>query len=140
MPGYFNEDNYETQTNGKINNGGINLADLFKRADVQEDFKKAKERLGMDDIIDRMIHITDFSVYKDKNVRGEEGDFTRINYYFLDDPEKIMHFTATQSMSIRQVLVAIGNDRIKEAGGVNTMVQSVKASGGMGKRYEFAGL
>ena len=133
MPGYFENEQNAT-------NNGMNLADLFKRDDVQEDFKKGKERLSMDDIVDRMIHIADFSIYKDKNVRGEEADFTRINYYFLDDPEKIMHFTATQSMSIRQFLSAIGNDRIKEVGGVNTMIQSVKASGGMGKRYEFAGL
>lgn len=133
MPGYFENEQNTT-------NNGMNLADLFKRDDVQEDFKKGKERLSMDDLVDRMIHIIDFSVYKDKNVRGEEADFIRINYYFLDDPEKIMHFTATQSMSIRQVLSAIGNDRIKEVGGVNTMIQSVKASGGMGKRYEFAGL
>lgn len=140
MPGYFENEEKTVNNDAPIQGDGVALVDLFRREDVQEEYKKTKDRLSMEDIVDRMIHIVDFSVYRDKNVRGEEGDFTRINYYFLDDPEKTMHFTATQSMSIRRVLVAIGNDRIKEAGGVNTMVNSVKASGGLGKRYEFAGL
>ena len=120
-------DNANTQTDGKTGSKP-NLAELFKSPEVQKDYQQIaskKEKQGMEIVYDRPITVLSFEEVEEEVTFGgkkEKRPFTRIHFYYSDDEEQTPHYCQTQAFSLKNALLAIGNERLRQHGGVPTMI------------------
>lgn len=111
-----------------------NLAELFKSPEVQEDYAEIaskKEKQGMERVYDRPITILSFEETIEEVSFGgsrQPKNFTKIHFYYSDDENKTPHYCLTQALSLKNALLAIGNERLKKYDGIPTMI-CVKQNG-----------
>ena len=120
-------DNVNTQTNTHTNTKP-NLAELFKSADVQKDYQELaskEERQKMEMVYDRPITVMSFETTQEETNFGgkpETKTFTKIHFVYSDDPERLPHYCLTQASSLKTALESVGNERLKQYGGIPTMI------------------
>lgn len=117
----------------------IALTELIKREDVQRDIMDSKDTMSIKDILDMPIKITDVDFKKDTNMKGDVVDMVVFKFVLVDDENGKERSCTTQAYKIHDILKAVGKERIKEEGGIITIIEANKLPTG-GQSYEFSGI